>query len=131
MSCPDGTIHQVTIGANPGDHNVLNATASLVVADVLRLSLHKASEALSSFEGVRRRFTHVGDSCGVTVVDDYSHHPTEIAATLLAASQLGFSRIVTIFQPHRYSWTRDLADQFATAFDDTDVLFVMDVFSAG
>jgi UDP-N-acetylmuramate--alanine ligase len=110
---------------------MLNATAALAVADVLGLDVHAAAEALSSFEGVRRRFTHVGDIDGVTVVDDYGHHPTEVAATLSAAKDLGFDRVVVCFQPHRYSRTQTLAPLFAHAFDDADVLLVMDVFSAG
>ena len=72
--------YDIEIKSNPGRHNLLNATAALVVADVLGLDVAKAAEALSSFEGVRRRFTHVGDVDGVTVVDDYGHHPTEIRA---------------------------------------------------
>ena len=87
--------------------------------------------SLSQFKGARRRFTHVGDVAGVTVVDDYGHHPTEVAATLAAAKDLQFSRIVCVFQPHRYSRTQALADKFAHAFKDVDVLRVMDVFSAG
>jgi UDP-N-acetylmuramate--alanine ligase len=128
---PGGGEEQVTIHANPGIHNMLNATAALAVADVLGLDTCKAATALSSFAGVRRRFTHVGDIDGITVVDDYGHHPTEVAATLAAARSLEFDRIVVVFQPHRYSRTQSLAPLFAHAFDDADVLYVMDVFSAG
>ena len=122
---------RVTISSNPGRHNMANATAAIAVADVLGLDVADAAEALSQFKGARRRFTHVGDVAGVTVVDDYGHHPTEIAATLGAASDLPFERIVCVFQPHRYSRTQALAEEFGTAFDDADVLRVMDVFSAG
>lgn len=122
---------EVTIRANPGRHNVLNAAASLAVADVLGLDLAAAARALSEFKGARRRFTHVGDAGGIVVVDDYGHHPTEIAATLGAASDLDFKRIVCVFQPHRYSRTQALRTQFGTAFDAADVLYVMDVFPAG
>ena len=73
----------------------------------------------------------MGDICGITVVDDYGHHPTEIKATLSAALPLGFKRVICVFQPHRYSRTKDLADLFAHAFDGVDTLLVMDVFSAG
>ena len=125
-----GDVH-VTIAANPGRHNMANATAALAVADVLGQDVDKAVRALSQFKGARRRFTHVGDVAGVTVVDDYGHHPTEVAATLAAAKDLQFSRIVCVFQPHRYSRTQALADKFAHAFKDVDVLRVMDVFSAG
>ena len=124
------TVH-VTIAANPGRHNMANATAAIAVADVLGLDLDAAAAALSQFKGARRRFTHVGDVAGVTVVDDYGHHPTEIAATLGAAADLPFKRIVCVFQPHRYSRTQALAAEFGRAFDDADVLRVMDVFSAG
>ena len=131
VSLPSGATERVTIKANPGRHNILNATAALAVADVMDLDVEKASAALSTFGGVRRRFTHVADIDGVTVVDDYGHHPTEVAATLSAAAELGFDRIVVAFQPHRYSRTQSLAPQFAHAFDKADVLCVMDVFSAG
>ena len=128
---PDGRELPVTIAANPGRHNMANATAALAVADVLGLDAATAAAALSQFKGARRRFTHVGDVAGVTVVDDYGHHPTEIAATLGAAADLDFKRVVCVFQPHRYSRTQALAREFGTAFDHADVLRVMDVFSAG
>ena len=129
--CADGRSVRVTIKANPGRHNMANATAAIAVADALGADLQKAASALSEFKGARRRFTHVGDVDGVTVVDDYGHHPTEIAATLGAAAELGFDRIVCVFQPHRYSRTQSLAADFGRAFDNADVLRVMDVFSAG
>lgn len=125
-----GDVH-VRIAANPGRHNMANATAAVAVADALGLDLAAAASALSQFEGARRRFTHVGDVAGVTVVDDYGHHPTEISATLGAAADLPFKRIVCVFQPHRYSRTQALTAEFGHAFDDADVLRVMDVFSAG
>ncbi len=131
VTAPSGTSEKITIHANPGRHNMLNATAALAVADVLGFSLDDAAAALSSFQGARRRFTHVGDCDGITVIDDYGHHPTEIAATLNAAADLEFKRIIVVFQPHRYSRTQALAPLFATAFDKADVLLVMDVFSAG
>ncbi len=121
----------VTISSNPGRHNMANATAAIAVADALGLDADAAAKALSQFKGARRRFTHVGDVAGVTVVDDYGHHPTEIAATLGAAADLQFDRIVCVFQPHRYSRTQALAAEFGHAFDSADVLRVMDVFSAG
>ena len=122
---------EVVLMANPGEHNLLNATASIAVAEVLGCDAHAAAEALSQFRGAHRRFTHVGDVDGITVVDDYGHHPTEIKATLRAASGLGFDRIVSVFQPHRYTRTQSLLDDFAVAFDRADLLVVMDVFSAG
>ena len=128
---PSGETVELSLGANPGRHNMANATAALAVADVLGCDAARAGEALSSFKGAHRRFTHVGDIDGITVVDDYGHHPTEIQATLAAARGLDFKRIVCAFQPHRYSRTQSLADQFAHAFDDADVLVVTEVFSAG
>ena len=127
----DGTTVVVSIEANPGRHNLANATAAIAVADVLGADLAEAARALSGFKGARRRFTHVGDVAGVTVVDDYGHHPTEIAATLSAAADLNYSRIVCVFQPHRYSRTQALAAEFPAAFDYADTLIVMDVFGAG
>lgn len=128
---PSGDEVAVTISANPGRHNMANATAAIAVASVLSLDEREAAAALSQFKGARRRFTHVGDVAGVTVVDDYGHHPTEVAATLSAATDLPFERIVCVFQPHRYSRTQNLAEEFGSAFDHADVLRVMDVFSAG
>ena len=128
---PSGDVVRVTIHANPGRHNMSNATAAIAVSEALGCDVAKAAAALSTFKGAHRRFTHVGDIDGITVVDDYGHHPTEIAATLAAAKDLDFDRIVCVFQPHRYSRTQSLADQFATAFDDADVLVVTEVFSAG
>lgn len=131
VEAPGGRRVEVRIAANPGRHNMANATAAIAVADVLGLDLTEAASALSQFRGARRRFTHVGDAAGVTVVDDYGHHPTEIAATLGAAAELGFSRVVCVFQPHRYTRTKALLHEFAHAFDHADALFVMDVFAAG
>ena len=128
---PSGKIVSFTIQANPGAHNLANATAAIAVADVLGTDVEAAADALSKFKGARRRFTHVGDIDGITVIDDYGHHPTEIAATLEAASQLDFKRIVCAFQPHRYSRTQALEKQWAHAFDKADILLVTDVFSAG
>lgn len=121
----------IEIRNNPGRHNLLNATASIIVADVLGLDIASAARALSSFEGVRRRFTHVGEVAGVTVVDDYGHHPTEIRATLAAAKSLGYNHVDVVFQPHRYSRLQAFADDFADAFADADRLVLIDVFSAG
>lgn len=131
VTTPAGTTVQVTLMANPGVHNLGNATATIAVADVLGCDVQEAARALSAFQGVHRRFTHVGDINGITVVDDYGHHPTEIKATLQAAANLDFDRIITVFQPHRYSRTKSFMDSFATAFDKADKLVVMDIFSAG
>ena len=128
---PSGQTVSVVLMANPGDHNLLNATASIAVAEVLGCDAEAAAEALSLFRGAHRRFTHVGDVAGITVVDDYGHHPTEIKATLAAARGCGFERIVQVFQPHRYTRTEKLMDEFATAFDQADLVVVTPVFSAG
>lgn len=131
VRAPQGDVCHMSLKASPGRHNMANATAALAVAGSLGLDLHASAEALSSFGGAYRRFTHVGDIDSVTVVDDYGHHPTEIAATLKAARDLDFKRIICVFQPHRYTRTQALAKMFGHAFDDADVLLVMDVFPAG
>ncbi len=131
VACPSGKSVKVTIKANPGRHNMLNATAAIAVADSLGLDVEKAAEALSTFAGVKRRFTHVADVDGITVVDDYGHHPTEVAATLSAAAGLSYDRVVVVFQPHRYTRTQNLAEEFGGAFNNADVLYLMDIFSAG
>ena len=131
VTLPDGSAHEVSIKNNPGRHNMLNASAALAAAYALGLDTAAAATALSGFEGVRRRFTHVGDANGITFVDDYGHHPTEIGATLHAAKSLEFDRVVTVFQPHRYTRLQALADEFADAFADADLVILIDVFSAG
>lgn len=133
LSVIDSEGHEVsvTLSHNPGRHNALNATAAIAVAGTLSLDLEAAAAALSQFEGVGRRFTFRGEVGGVTVVDDYGHHPTEIDATLEAASELGFKRVICVFQPHRYTRTLSLLDEFRTAFNRADLLYVMEVFSAG
>lgn len=115
----------------PGAHMVANATAALATAWVLELDLALAATALAEFTGVRRRFDLIGEAGGVTVVDDYAHHPTEVRATLTAARELGFERVIVLFQPHRYSRTDALAEDFAQAFGHADRSILMDVYSAG
>jgi UDP-N-acetylmuramate--alanine ligase len=114
----------------PGVHNVLNATAAIAVGIGLDISIEKIHEALESFRGVDRRFQLRGKVGGVAVIDDYGHHPTEIRATLAAARQCGYRKIHVIFQPHRYTRTRDLMDEFTTAFSDADSLTVLDIYPA-
>src|SRR5436305_15137408 len=114
----------------PGHHNVLNATAAVAAGIGLDIPAAKIAEALAQFRGVDRRFQLKGKVAGVSVIDDYGHHPTEIRATLAAARQCGFRKIHVIFQPHRYTRTRDLMDDFATAFEDADSLIVLDVYPA-
>jgi UDP-N-acetylmuramate--alanine ligase len=114
-----------------GAHNALNALAVVAVADELEVPLDKVKEALAGFAGVQRRFTVRGEVNGITVVDDYGHHPEELRATLAGARRAFGRRIVVAFQPHRYSRTRDLMTDFARAFNDADVLFVTSVYAAG
>jgi UDP-N-acetylmuramate--alanine ligase len=114
-----------------GRHNVLNALATIAVADELEIPFATAREALCEFGGVQRRFTVKGEAAGIMVVDDYAHHPAEIKATLLGAREAFSRRVVAVFQPHRYTRTRLLYDQFATAFYDADVVLVTDIYPAG
>jgi UDP-N-acetylmuramate--alanine ligase len=114
----------------PGVHNVLNATAAIAVGVGLDISVDAIRTALDQFRGVDRRFQLRGHAAGVSVIDDYGHHPTEIKATLAAARQCGFHKIHVIFQPHRYTRTRDLIEEFTTAFNDADSLFVLDIYAA-
>ncbi|MFY9644123.1 MAG: UDP-N-acetylmuramate--L-alanine ligase [Terriglobales bacterium] len=114
----------------PGTHNVLNATAAIAVGTALDIPPEKIRSALDGFRGVDRRFQLKGKAGGVTVIDDYGHHPTEIRATLAAARQCGFRRVHVIFQPHRFTRTRDLMEEFATAFADADTLCLLDIYPA-
>jgi UDP-N-acetylmuramate--alanine ligase len=114
----------------PGVHNILNATAAIAVGIGLDVGVEAIRAALDQFRGVDRRFQLRGRAAGVSVIDDYGHHPTEIKATLAAAKQCGFRKIHAIFQPHRYTRTRDLLEDFTTAFADADSLFVLDIYAA-
>ncbi len=114
----------------PGVHNVLNATAAIAVGIGLDVGVEAIRAALDQFRGVDRRFQLRGRVAGVSVIDDYGHHPTEIKATLAAAKQCGFRKVHAIFQPHRYTRTRDLMEDFTTAFADADSLFVLDIYAA-
>ena len=114
----------------PGAHNILNATSAIAVGIGLDISTEHIREALGNFRGVDRRFQNRGSAGGIDVVDDYGHHPTEIRATLAAARKCGYRKIHVIFQPHRYTRTRDLMEEFATAFAEADSLFVLDIYAA-
>lgn len=114
----------------PGVHNIVDSLAAIAVADVFDIPFAKIKEALDAFPGVQRRFTLRGKAAGVTVIDDYGHHPTEIRAVLQAARQIAPSRIAVLFQPHRYSRTEGLFDEFLTCFNDADLLYVMDIYAA-
>jgi UDP-N-acetylmuramate--alanine ligase len=114
----------------PGRHNVLNATAAVAVGVQLGVAPDQIAVGLESFRGVDRRFQIKGVVHGVTVVDDYGHHPTEILATLRAARECGFGRVHVLFQPHRFTRTRDLMTEFAGAFKDADTVEVLDIYAA-
>ena len=114
----------------PGRHNVLNATAAVAIARQLGVAPEKIAEGLTHFRGVDRRFQRRGEARGVTVVDDYGHHPTEIRATLEAARAYTRGRVHVIFQPHRYSRTADLLEQFCGAFTDADTVVVLPIYAA-
>ena len=114
----------------PGRHNVLNATAAVAIARQLEVSPERIGEGLKRFRGVDRRFQLRGSARGVAVVDDYGHHPTEIRATLAAARECGFRRILVVFQPHRYSRTADLMDEFSSAFGAADIVMVLPIYAA-
>ncbi|MGD0902206.1 MAG: UDP-N-acetylmuramate--L-alanine ligase [Terracidiphilus sp.] len=114
----------------PGRHNVLNATAAVAIAHQLGVDAEKIAEGLNRFRGVDRRFQQRGQARGVTVVDDYGHHPTEIRATLAAARECGYRRIHVVFQPHRFTRTLDLMNEFSGAFHDADTLAVLPIYAA-
>jgi UDP-N-acetylmuramate--alanine ligase len=114
----------------PGVHNVLNATAAIAVGVGLDVGVEAIRASLDQFRGVDRRFQLRGRAAGVSVIDDYGHHPTEIKATLAAAKTCGFGRIHVVFQPHRYTRTRDLMEEFTRAFGDADSVFVLDIYAA-
>jgi len=115
----------------PGVHNVLNTLAAIAVADELAVPFDVLRDSLSSFHGVARRFTVTATVNGVALVDDYGHHPAEIRATLAAARKAYSGRIVVVFQPHRYSRTQSLFEEFTKAFNDCDLLVVIPVYPAG
>jgi UDP-N-acetylmuramate--alanine ligase len=122
---------EITISL-PGVHNVLNSLAVLAVCEHLGVPFATTAQGLAGFEGIQRRFTVRGEVGGITIVDDFGHHPAEVRATL-AGARAAFPgrRIVAAFQPHRYTRTRDQFDEFGRAFADCDVLLLCDVFAAG
>lgn len=121
----------------PGIHNVLNSLASIAVGIELKMETGRIGEGLKSFSGIQRRFEFKGEAGGVRVFDDYGHHPAEIRATLRAARESlvvksgAQGRLVVLFQPHRFTRSRDLLPEFATSFSDSDVLYLMDIYPAG
>ncbi len=115
----------------PGDHNVSNALSAVAVARHLGMSRAGIRDALANFKGVNRRFTKVGVVNGVTIIDDYGHHPVEIAAVLKAARQSITGRVIAVHQPHRYTRLHDLFEEFCGCFNDADFVAIADVYAAG
>lgn len=114
-----------------GKHNTQNVLSTIAVARELNISEEKVRAALAGFGGVKRRFTHVGEWNGVTIIDDYGHHPVEIKAVLQAARQVSRGKVHAVVQPHRYSRLKDLFKDFSTCFNDADAVYVADVYAAG
>jgi len=117
--------------AMPGDHNILNATSAIAVAEELGIPVESIRQGLKGFSGVKRRFTRTGTHDGVTVYDDYGHHPVEIAAVLAAARRVTQGRVVAVVQPHRYTRLSNLFNEFCTCFNDADTIVVAPVYAAG
>jgi UDP-N-acetylmuramate--alanine ligase len=115
----------------PGQHNVLNCLAAIAIADELEVPLDVIKEALATFRGVARRFTVVAEVDGVSLVDDYGHHPAEVVATLAAARKAFDGRVIVAFQPHRHTRTHHLFDDFTRAFNQADRVFLLDIYAAG
>jgi UDP-N-acetylmuramate--alanine ligase len=115
----------------PGEHNALNATAAIAVADQLHVPAEAIRKGLKGFSGVKRRFTRTGVVGGITVIDDYGHHPVEIASVLRAARQSAKRDVIAVVQPHRYSRLHDLFDDFSACFNDADTVIVSPVYAAG
>ena len=115
----------------PGDHNVSNALAAVAVARHLGMKTAEIRQALAAFGGVNRRFTKVGEVDGVTIIDDYGHHPVEIAAVLRAARQATNGRVIAVHQPHRFSRLSNLFEDFCACFNDADVVGIAEVYAAG
>jgi UDP-N-acetylmuramate--alanine ligase len=115
----------------PGEHNALNATAAVAVADQLKVPAEAIRKGLKAFSGVKRRFTRTGVVNDITIIDDYGHHPVEIASVLKAARQASRRDVIAVVQPHRFSRLHDLFDDFATCFNDADTVIVAPVYPAG
>jgi len=116
-----------------GEHNVLNSLASLAIAQEMGVPVETMKKAMKNFSGVKRRFTKTGESNGITVIDDYAHHPVEIKAVLKAAreavSESG-KKVIAVMQPHRYTRLNDLMDDFCSCFNDADSVIIADVYEA-
>ncbi len=130
LQAEDAVIEGCTLPM-PGDHNVSNALSAIAVARHLGMKKEEIREALAGFAGVNRRFTKVAEVSGVTIIDDYGHHPVEIAAVLRAARQSTKGRIIAVHQPHRYTRLSSLFDDFCTCFNEADVVAIAEVYAAG
>jgi len=117
--------------AIPGEHNVLNALAAIGAARELKIPMSRLREGTAAFKGVKRRFTRVGEWNGAAIIDDYAHHPVEIAAVLKAARAAAEGNVIAIHQPHRYTRLHDLFEEFCACFNDADVVAIADVYAAG
>ncbi|MHC4042509.1 UDP-N-acetylmuramate--L-alanine ligase [Bradyrhizobium sp. 23AC] len=128
-----GAVHEIPdlMLPMPGRHNASNATAAIAVARELGISDEAIRKAIAGFGGVKRRFTKTGEWNGVTVIDDYGHHPVEIAAVLKAARESTNGKIIAVVQPHRYTRLQSLFEEFCTCFNDADAVVVADVYAAG
>jgi UDP-N-acetylmuramate--alanine ligase len=127
------TVHAISdlTLAMPGRHNALNATSAVAVAHELKIPDDTIRTALAGFGGVKRRFTRAGEWNGVTIIDDYGHHPVEIAAVLKAARESTKQQVIAVVQPHRYTRLQSLFEPFSTCFNDADAVIVADVYPAG
>lgn len=130
LQSEDLRIDDVTLPM-PGDHNVSNALAAVAVARHLGLKRDEIRDALEGFKGVNRRFTKIGVVNGITIIDDYAHHPVEISSVLRAARQATDGRVIAVHQPHRYSRLHDLFEDFCSCFNDADVVGIADIYAAG
>jgi len=130
VTTKDDRLGAVTV-PSPGIHVALNSLAAIAVAMEVGISFERAASALAKFGGISRRFEIKGEAAGRIVIDDYAHHPAEVRATLAAVRASFKRRVVAVFQPHRYTRLRDLFDEFLSAFDDADVLYLFEVYPAG
>ncbi len=127
---PKGNLGEFSV-ATPGIYNVQNASAALAFADYMKADMESLRAGLAQFGGVARRFHYRGERNGISFIDDYAHLPTEVASVLQAAKEGNWGRIICVFQPHRYTRTRDLWKEFSNSFHHADVVYVTDVYSAG
>jgi UDP-N-acetylmuramate--alanine ligase len=130
LQAEDLTIENVVLPM-PGDYNVSNALAAVAIARHLGMSRDQIRDGLGAFKGVNRRFTNLGELNGVTIIDDYAHHPVEIKSVLGAAKAATDGRVIAVHQPHRYSRLDDLFEEFCNCFNDADVVGITDIYAAG